>query len=81
MIIPKTIDSLSLILANDYITESSAILKNEDSVLLTALSLAFARAAATVVLVVRQHRFSTETCQVQQTLTHLASNVWPFLIY
>jgi hypothetical protein len=48
--IPLAVDALSLVLANDDVTESSAILEDEDSVLLATLDLVVARTATTVVL-------------------------------
>jgi len=79
--IPKAVDSLSLVLANDDVTESSTILKDEDGVLLTALILAAASAATTVVLESCQYESFLDARAVQRTLTHPASKVWPFLMY
>ena len=53
--LPLAVDTLSLVLANDDVTESSAVLKDEDSVLLATLNLVVASAVATVVLRSRQH--------------------------
>ena len=52
--IPLAVDTLSLVLANDHVTESSAILEDEDSVLLATLNLVVASAVTTVVLKSRQ---------------------------
>ena len=48
--IPLAVDTLSLVLANDNVAESSAILEDEHSVLLATLNLVVACAATTVVL-------------------------------
>lgn len=48
--LPLAVDTLSLVLANDDVTESSAILEDEDGVLLATLNLVVACAATTVVL-------------------------------
>ena len=55
--LPLAVDALSLVLANDHVTESSAILEDEDSVLLAALNLVVACAVTTVVLRSRQRWF------------------------
>jgi hypothetical protein len=55
--IPLAVNTLSLVLANDHVTESSAILEDEDSVLLAALNLVVACAVTTVVLRSRQRWF------------------------
>ena len=52
--IPLAVDTLSLVLADDYVTEGSAILKDKDSVLLATLNLVVACAVTTVVLRKRQ---------------------------
>jgi len=48
--IPLAVDTLSLVLANDDVAESSTILKDEDGILLAALILVVACAVAAVVL-------------------------------
>ena len=48
--VPLAVNTLSLVLANDDVTESSAVLKDEDSVLLATLNLVVASAVTTVVL-------------------------------
>ena len=80
-IVPKAVNSLSLVLANDDVTKSSAILKDKDGVLFTTLALATAGTAATVVLVGCQYYSDAKAHQIRHTLTHLASKVSPFLIY
>ena len=55
--IPFAVNTFSLVLANDDVTESSTVLKDEDSVLLTALNLVVACAVTTVVLRSRQRWF------------------------
>jgi len=52
--VPLAVDTLSLVLADDHVAESSAILKDEDSVLLATLNLVVACAVTTVVLRSRQ---------------------------
>ena len=59
--IPLAVDTLGLVLANDDVTESSAVLKNEDGVLLTALNLVVACAVTTVVLGTYQRCFLGES--------------------
>lgn len=59
--IPLAVDTLGLVLANDDVTESSAVLKDEDGVLLTALNLVVACAVTTVVLGSYQRCFLDES--------------------
>lgn len=59
--IPLAVDTLSLVLANDDVTESSTVLKDEDSVLLTTLNLVVACAVTTVVLGSYQRCFLGES--------------------
>ena len=80
-IVPKAVNSLSLVLANDNVAKSGAILKDKDGVLLTALALTTAGTATTVVLVGCQHYSGAKARQIEHTLTHLASKISPFLMY
>ena len=75
--IPFAVNTFSLVLANDDVTESSTVLKDEDSVLLTALNLVVACAVTTVIL----GSYQRYTHWAQQTFTQPASKVWPFLMY
>ena len=79
--IPFAVNTFSLVLANDDVTESSTVLKDEDSVLLTALNLVVACAVTTVILGSYQRYFLGESRQTGQTLTQPASKVVPFLMY
>ena len=58
--LPKAVNTLALVSANDNVSKGCAIFKNEDSVGLAALSLATAR-STTVVLEERQLNGSAET--------------------
>ena len=62
--IPLAVDTLGLVLANDDVTESSAVLEDEDSVRLATLILVVACAATTVVLGSRQRWILPNTPQV-----------------
>ena len=62
--IPLAVDTLGLVLANDDVTESSAVLEDEDSVRLATLILVVACAATTVVLKSRQRWILPKAPQV-----------------
>ena len=79
----KTVDTLGLILTDDNVAESCTFLEDENSILLTALSLASAGTGATIVLRGISAVFSSIDRRVEyrHTLTHSALKVSPFLMY